>query len=269
MKKSLFLFLLIASTWQLSSCTKNKDTTPAATVVWSKTVTMSAKFELPAPAGRSETATADLQILSDNTLTYNIVVSGLSSSDALTAAHIHRGDAGTNGGVYIPFTGISGSTVKGSVVLTSAQADSLKNYPAYVNVHSTQVPGGLARGQIDSKVVFAQDVVMVGANENPAVNTTATGLALLRLTEDKKLYSKITVSNLEATDVLTAAHIHTGAAGTNGPVIIGFYGSAAEFGTLKINILDNILYNNVLNDAVYVNAHSTAHASGLVRGQIR
>lgn len=267
--KNHFIALLIACTaCAIVSC-KKSDSPPAPTVIWTKSIPMSAKFELPAPAGRNETGTADIKLMSDHSLIYNIAITGLASGDALTAAHIHTGDAGTNGGVYIPFTGISGSTVSGTVQLTQAQADSITNFPAYVNVHSTQVGSGLARGQIDSKVTFAADVTMVGANENPAVTTTATGVALLRATEDKKLYTKITVTNLEAGDVLTAAHIHTGAAGVNGPVIIGFYSSAAEFGTLKINVLDDVLYSSLLTGAVYVNAHSTAHPGGLVRGQIR
>ena len=110
---------------------------------------------------------------------------------------------------------------------------------------------------------------MNGANEVPAVSTTATGLAIIRMTEDKKLYVKVTVSNIEAGDVLSAAHIHSGISTVSGPVVLGFYSAAADFSTLKKLTVDDTFYNTLLTASLYVNAHSTMRGSGLVRGQIR
>ena len=106
-------------------------------------------------------------------------------------------------------------------------------------------------------------------NEVPAVNTTATGMALLRITADNKLYSKVTVTNVEAGDALTAGHIHTGAAGTNGGVLIGICESAADFGVTKIFTPTTAILTAIKTDALYVNVHSTNRPSGIVRGQIR
>lgn len=270
MKKFYYFLAISAVALQLISCKKDTvDTT--ATVTWSKTVSMSTKFEVPAIANRSETATATLELLSDNTLRYNIIVSGLAAGDAITAAHIHAANAGSTGAVKIGFDGTFTSTSVTGVtpVLRSGQIDTLKNMETYVNVHSTQVPSGLIRGQVDSKVVFAADVAMSGANEVPAVTTTATGLATIRITEDKKAYLKVNVTGLEAGDVLSAAHIHSGAAGVNGGVLLGFYAAAADFNTLKVLTVTDAVYNSLLNDAIYVNAHSVAKASGVVRGQVR
>ena len=231
---------------------------------------MSSKFEVPAVANRSETAVAELQIFSDNTLKYSIVVSNLTAGDALVAAHIHRANAGTSGSVYIPFDGtFSGSTVTGTVQLTAGQIDTIKTMETYVNVHTTQVAGGLVRGQIDSKVVFAADVVMNAANEVPAGTSLATGLATIRMTENKKLYVKVAVANLESGDALTAAHFHPAAAGVNGSVLLGFYSAGTDFGTLKTLSVDDTFYNTLLTGSLYVNAHSTTKPSGLIRGQIR
>ena len=94
-------------------------------------------------------------------------------------------------------------------------------------------------------------------------------MALIRITADNKLYSRVTVSNLESTDALSAAHIHTGAAGTNGGVILGLCSSAADFGVTKIFSPTTAVLNSVKNDAVYVNVHSTNRPSGVIRGQIR
>ena len=269
-KMTLFLFLALCAT-QFMSCSKSSYTTPEPSVSWTATVAMSAKFEVPAaPAGRAETASADLQLLSDNTLKYNIVVTNLSGSDALKAAHIHFGNAGVSGPIFISLDGtFSGSTVTGTVKLSAGQADTLKNMESYVNVHSTQFGGGLVRGQVDSKVVFAADVVLNGASEVPAVTTTATGLAVIRMTENKKLYVKTTITNLEAGDAMTFAHFHSGTSAVSGPVILGFYSSAADFGTLKTVSADDAFYNTLLTGAVYVNTHSSLHGSGLIRGQIR
>jgi hypothetical protein len=269
MKNQFCILILLVCATQMVSCSKSYDA-PAATVVWTNTVTMSTKFEVPAIANRSETAVAELQILSDNTLKYSIVVSNLTAGDALVAAHIHRANAGTSGSVYIPLDGtFSGSTVTGTVQLTAGQIDTIKTMETYVNVHTTQVGGGLVRGQIDSKVVFATDLAMTGANEVPAVTTTATGLATIRMTENKKLYVKVAVTNLEAGDALTAAHFHSAAAGVNGSVILGFYSAASDFGTLKTISVDDTFYNSLLTAALYVNAHTTAKPGGIIRGQIR
>lgn len=267
MKKYILALAVIATAF--IGCSKNSDT-PPATVSWSETVTMSAKYEVPAPAGRNETATAELQILSDNTLKYKIVVSNLTAGDALSASHIHLGNAGQSGKVFVPLEGtITGSTISGTVQLTAGQIDIIKNQETYVNVHTTQVGSGLVRGQIDNNVVFAADIVMSGANEVPAVTTTATGIAIIRMTENKKLFVKVTVNNLEVGDALTFAHIHSGGSTVSGPAALGFYSAAADFGTLKAISVDNTFYASLLADPLYINAHSVAHGSGVIRGQIR
>ncbi|MDB5252278.1 MAG: hypothetical protein JWP27_1447 [Flaviaesturariibacter sp.] len=258
----------------MTSCKKNKDDAPAApTVVKQWTVPLSAKNEVPAPAGRNETGTALLQLLSDNTFTYTVTVNGLAAGDALTNAHIHTGDVINSGPVILGFNPtFSGNTASGTVTgLRTSFIDSLKNdaVDLYVNAHSTQAPAGIVRGQLNKTIELAMDVVMTGNNEVPAVATTASGLAMLRLTSDKKLYAKVTVTGLEAGDTWTAAHIHKAAAGANSGVFIGFYSSAAEFGTTKIIPVDDAMFASLKTDAMYVNAHSTNHASGTIRGQIR
>jgi len=64
-------------------------------------------------------------------------------------------------------------------------------------------------------------------------------------------------------------HFHKAAAGANGGVILGFYSSAADFSTVKISTLTDVLYTSIKTNAIYVNANSTTRPSGLVRGQIR
>ena len=94
-------------------------------------------------------ATADL----------TVAVKGFPAGTAITAAHIHRGATGANGGVAVnpmltaadmTLSGGTGSFSKTGVTVTPAVAQEILNGPAnfYFNVHSTLNPGGVARGQL-------------------------------------------------------------------------------------------------------------------------
>lgn len=71
-----------------------------------------------------------------------------------------------------------------------------------------------------------------GDQEVPSANTGAKGLAHLRLTADKKLYSKVIVQKLDDGDALRFAHVHAGAAGVNGPVRIFLCHTPDDFGKI-------------------------------------
>lgn len=265
--------IAIASLFTITAISCKKETVPAATVTKEITVLLAAANENPQPSGRTETGTASIKVFSDKSVTVDITVTGLASSDNITAGHFHVGDPVTNGGVVVDLNPtVMGNMVKAKLTnVRSSFIDTLMNGTAdiYLNVHSTQVPSGIIRGQVFNGVTFASSVALSGMNEVPAVNTTATGMALLRITADNKLYSKITVTNVEAGDALTAGHIHTGAAGTNGGVILGLCESAADFGVTKIFTPTTAILTAIKTDALYVNVHSANRPSGIVRGQIR
>jgi hypothetical protein len=100
-------------------------------------------------AGNVTAATAD----------FNGTFSGFPAGTALTAAHIHTGAAGANGGVYVSvgltqgevtFPTGSGSLGKTGVTMTVDQANAILANPGafYFNVHTAANPGGAARGQL-------------------------------------------------------------------------------------------------------------------------
>ena len=261
----LSLFIIITE-----SCNHDPGILPTSVKKWDA-IEIKTAYEVPAPVGRSEEGELTMELFSDNSLKYEFHIHNLTPGDVLAAAHIHFSNAGNSGPVIISLTpSFVGSGGSGTVQnLRQGQIDTLLNLPVYFNVHSTQVPAGIARGQLDQKVDFAMDITLGGNNEVPAVATTASGTCILRMTEDKILYSKVTVNNIESNDTIRVSHIHRGAAGSNGPVRIFLASSIADFGVLKTTTLPDSLYNMIKNDPIYVNAHSKLHGSGLVRGQAR
>ncbi|MGI0056627.1 MAG: CHRD domain-containing protein, partial [Nitrosarchaeum sp.] len=81
-----------------------------------------------------------------NELTYDISFGGLSSAE--TGAHIHEGAVGLDGPII--FTLPAASPKTGTVTLSDSQETSLLSDELYVNIHSTNFPGGEIRGQIVS-----------------------------------------------------------------------------------------------------------------------
>ncbi|MCZ8546150.1 CHRD domain-containing protein [Mesorhizobium qingshengii] len=80
-------------------------------------------------------------------LSWNVKYSGLSGP--AVAGHIHGPAAvGENAGPVIPFKKIK-SPIKGSAVLTDAQAADLEAGKYYVNVHTAANKDGEIRGQIE------------------------------------------------------------------------------------------------------------------------
>ena len=71
----------------------------------------------------------------------------------ITAAHIHAGAAGVNGAVVqVLYNGTPlfdpTAPIVGTIQLTAMEAADLLANPHYVNVHTSDFPGGEIRGQI-------------------------------------------------------------------------------------------------------------------------
>lgn len=126
-------------------------TAPAARADTGFTATLSGAQEVPpTPSGGFGTGTFVLNN-AQTQLTFNITYSGLSI--AASAAHIHgAAPPGVNAGVLFnlgPFGtfGTSGS-FNGVWAIPAAQVPNLINGLLYVNIHTTNFPGGEIRGQI-------------------------------------------------------------------------------------------------------------------------
>ena len=122
-----------------------------------------------------------------------------------------------------------------------------------------------------------------GAEEVPAVETRATGQAVLSVDRDgSALHYRLIVANIE--DV-AQAHIHLAPDGQNGPVVAFLYGPALipgrtagvlATGTITAADLIGPLSGASLDDLLdairagnaYVNVHTMENPGGEVRGQI-
>ena len=145
--------LVAMSAAVLSACDSDDGgtTTPDKNVTKEyKDIKLSSMNSLHSVTG-DVTGTAMLKIVDDKTLEYDITLSGITAGDTLTAAHIHMGAVNETGGVVITLasakTDFTGSTLKGSVALSTAEVTAVKSNGMmhYVNVHSTKNPNGIAR----------------------------------------------------------------------------------------------------------------------------
>ena len=105
-----------------------------------------------------------------------------------------------------------------------------------------------------------------GAQEVPPVNTQGTGLSSIVVTGDKNISGNIEVKGFTS----TAAHVHEGEPGTNGPVIIPLVKSGDNTWSVPGNtILSSQQFDAYRRGNLYVNVHSAAYPNGEVRAQLK
>ena len=106
-----------------------------------------------------------------------------------------------------------------------------------------------------------------GAEEVPPVETTASGTGTITVGEDMSVSGNFKLQNAAQ---ITVAHIHTGAAGKTGPVIIHLRKVADnEWVVTEGAKLTAEQHKSYKAGELYVNFHSAKHKGGEIRGQIR
>lgn len=104
-----------------------------------------------------------------------------------------------------------------------------------------------------------------GRAEVPPVDTPAYGTATVNVMADRAVV--VTLSVVDMTP--TAAHIHEGAAGTNGPVLVPLRKiSDNAFVAAEGARLTEAQYAAYKAGNTYLNVHSAKHPGGEVRAQI-
>jgi hypothetical protein len=124
---------------------------------------------------------------------------------------------------------------------------------------STMQTGSMAQ------VGDSKPAALNGAQEVPPVNTQATGVSNIQVLNDKVITGSVQTTNIDG----TAAHIHQGAPGQNGPVIIPLVKTAPNVWSVQPNtILSSGQFDAYRDGNLYVNVHSAAHPSGEIRAQL-
>jgi hypothetical protein len=125
----------------------------------------------------------------------------------------------------------------------------------------------MAVGALVSAVAFGAEVnvKLSGASEVPPVTSPGAGTGKIMVGDDGAVSGSITTTGIAG----MAAHIHSGAAGVNGPVIVPL---TKEGDTYKVpagaKLSPDQLKAFKAGD-LYVNVHTAANKGGELRGQLK
>lgn len=150
----------------------------------------------------------------------------------------------------------------------------------------TALFAGAAVASAAQAQIITLTAVLNGAQENPPVNTPATGNATVRIDLSNNSWT-VDLSFGTLTAPVTVAHIHRAPTGANGPVIIGLDGIPLSGGRPSWALIAPGITSfntngpvaapfafpaaelqNLLAGNTYFNVHSSAFPGGEIRGQI-
>jgi uncharacterized protein (TIGR03437 family) len=236
----------------------------------------------------------------------------LPAANNVVGLHIHRGAAGENGPVLID-SGIraaepvavetSGRIMRqGQTLPTNADGlgavNGVLTNPAgyYLNMHTTDFPGGVMRGQLQRADVVVLMGLMSPQNENPPIEgLTASGIGTVTALMTRDANGAVTSGQvifdtnyrgfIEGT-TFTGFHIHSGPAGVNGPVTINTGIGSGASSVAAVPAGANLHYEVEVpmttpaavdtlrglfsdNAGYYINLHTTVNPGGAIRAQLR
>ncbi len=113
--------------------------------------------------------------------------------------------------------------------------------------------------------MMTSGVSLTGAEEVPPTSTGASGKSTIKIGADKSVSGTVKIAGINA----TAAHIHVGAKGVNGPVIVPLMKSSETTFTVPPDAkLTDSQYASYMAGNLYVNVHSAAYPGGEIRAQL-
>ncbi len=108
-------------------------------------------------------------------------------------------------------------------------------------------------------------LTLSGANEVPPVKTSASGSGTITVGDDGAVSGSVSATGVAG----TAAHIHEGAAGANGPVIVPLTKDGDSYKVPAGAKLTPAQLASFKAGNLYVNVHSAANPNGEIRGQMK
>ena len=106
---------------------------------------------------------------------------------------------------------------------------------------------------------------LTGAQQNPPVSTRASGSGSFTVGQDGAVSGSVTTTGVQG----TAAHIHQGARGSNGPVIVPLVKSGDTYSAPAGAKLNEAQMSAFKAGNLYVNVHSAQNKGGEVRAQLQ
>ncbi|WP_035567137.1 CHRD domain-containing protein [Hymenobacter sp. IS2118] len=204
-----------------------------------------------------------------DTLFVQAAASGLSGP--ITDAHVHEGAAGVAGPVRTSLRFmLRGNRLSGYLTGADIAPDRIAKYLRglyYLNIHTAANPGGEIRGQILLETDAAFVANLTGGQQNPAVTTPATGLGIFSLSQSQdKLKFQVVFDNLSS--ALTVTHLHTGAIGTNGGVVVDLLPFRSG-NVIEGEIVPTAaVVTSLTQGLIYINVHTATNGGGEIRGQL-
>jgi hypothetical protein len=218
---------------------------------------LSGAQEVPAATG---TSTGNAMVVLGSAgakFLYNATTNAL-----VTMAHFHRAPGGANGPVEQPIDAI-GPVMTGVLDLGDARQADIERGLWYFNVHTSANPKGELRGQLLRPGETLYTAALAGGNEVPASPSQGSAtLAVILNATRTEIRADGTVTGLAP----TAAHIHDGPAGVNGPVVVPLMFTDASISGGAAVTADLVAKLN--GAGLYANLHSAANPMGDVRGQL-
>ena len=111
----------------------------------------------------------------------------------------------------------------------------------------------------------AISVTLSGAEEVPPASTSGSGSGSIRVAEDGAVSGSVSTTGVPG----TMAHIHQGAKGMNGPVIVPLVKSGDTYTVPANRKLTPSEMQALKAGNLYVNVHSDRYKGGEVRGQLK
>ncbi|MDH3244603.1 MAG: CHRD domain-containing protein, partial [Saprospiraceae bacterium] len=201
-------------------------------------------------------------------------------------AHIHFGPVGSKGPHFFnllttPDDDIASGrfrAVDNQFPISDSRKDSLRARLGYVSVHSEDAMQGEIRGQLMHEACTYFFAPLSGAAQTPSVITDAEGGAMLEYNGRTAIVvgSFRDLSSPVATNIAGGTHLHTGLAGSGGPILIPLGLTLEDSLTAGIwRVQDNIhevtpeRMDTVRKRMTYVNIHTENNGSGELRGNFR
>src|SRR2546423_8341060 len=185
------------------------------------------------------------------------------------AAHIHVAARGVAGPVRVPLCAPCTSGMTGTAAVDQTVLDAIQNDRAYVNVHTPTNPAGEIRDQV-AIAASVKTTLRAGLERPKPKGKVARARGTFTATITKNGTAGVVVWRLtfaKLTGKAVAAHIHSGARGKAGRVIVPLCAPCKSGAHGKATVNASVVAA-LEAGRTYVNVHTRNNPLGEIRGQL-